>query len=237
MLAIVAEQTGYPSDLLDLDLDLEADLGIDTVKQAETFAAIREAVRDRAGRSLALRDYPTLRHVVGFVRDRAPGLVPVTARRPVTDAARRPPRLLPGRPHCSPATTPPRPRSRRRVPTPVLRPALALCRPTGRDPRRGQPGGRRARRRWRGHCARRAAPGSRAWRCSSVDGAPTRRRADRARLDDLAAGGPVHGVYWLPALDVEAAVTEQDLDGWREALATAREAAVRGPPPPGGRRR
>ena len=29
--------------MLDLDLDMEADLGIDTVKQAETFAAIREA--------------------------------------------------------------------------------------------------------------------------------------------------------------------------------------------------
>ena len=27
--------------MLDLDLDLEADLGIDTVKQAEMFAAIR----------------------------------------------------------------------------------------------------------------------------------------------------------------------------------------------------
>ena len=39
VLAIVAEQTGYPPDMLDLDLDLEADLGIDTVKQAEMFAA------------------------------------------------------------------------------------------------------------------------------------------------------------------------------------------------------
>ena len=35
---LVADQTGYPADMLDLDLDLEADLGIDTVKQAETFA-------------------------------------------------------------------------------------------------------------------------------------------------------------------------------------------------------
>ncbi|HUA47072.1 MAG TPA: beta-ketoacyl synthase N-terminal-like domain-containing protein, partial [Solirubrobacteraceae bacterium] len=43
VLAIVAEQTGYPEDLLDMDLDLEADLGIDTVKQAEVFATIREA--------------------------------------------------------------------------------------------------------------------------------------------------------------------------------------------------
>ena len=42
-LPIVAEKTGYPQDMLELDLDLEADLGIDTVKQAETFQAIREA--------------------------------------------------------------------------------------------------------------------------------------------------------------------------------------------------
>jgi hypothetical protein len=34
--------TGYPADLLDPDLDLEADLGVDTVKQAEVFAAVRE---------------------------------------------------------------------------------------------------------------------------------------------------------------------------------------------------
>ena len=32
--------TGYPPELLDLDLDLEADLGVDTVKQAEVFAAV-----------------------------------------------------------------------------------------------------------------------------------------------------------------------------------------------------
>ncbi|HME71559.1 MAG TPA: beta-ketoacyl synthase N-terminal-like domain-containing protein, partial [Myxococcota bacterium] len=43
VLALVAEKTGYPTDMLALDLDLEADLGIDTVKQAEVFATIREA--------------------------------------------------------------------------------------------------------------------------------------------------------------------------------------------------
>ena len=43
VLALVAEKTGYPVDMLDLDLDLEADLGVDTVKQAEVFAAVREA--------------------------------------------------------------------------------------------------------------------------------------------------------------------------------------------------
>ncbi len=71
VLAIVAEQTGYPTDLLDMDLDLEADLGIDTVKQAEVFATIREAYGIERDDALKLRDYPTLNHVVGFVRDRA----------------------------------------------------------------------------------------------------------------------------------------------------------------------
>ncbi len=69
VLAIVAEKTGYPSEMLDLDLDLEADLGIDTVKQAETFAAVREAFDIPRPENLTLRDYPTLRHVIEFVYD------------------------------------------------------------------------------------------------------------------------------------------------------------------------
>ena len=73
MLAIVAEQTGYPTELLDPELDLEADLGIDTVKQAEMFATIREAYGIERDDSLQLRDYPTLNHVVGFVNERAGG--------------------------------------------------------------------------------------------------------------------------------------------------------------------
>ena len=35
VMQLIAEQTGYPTDMLDLELDMEADLGIDTVKQAE----------------------------------------------------------------------------------------------------------------------------------------------------------------------------------------------------------
>lgn len=45
VLDIVAEKTGYPKDMLDLDLDLEADLGIDTVKQAEMFASVRAGIQ------------------------------------------------------------------------------------------------------------------------------------------------------------------------------------------------
>ena len=74
VLEIVAAKTGYPQDMLDLDLDLEADLGIDTVKQAETFAAIREAFDIPVQQSLSLRDYPTLKHVIGFVFTMRPEL-------------------------------------------------------------------------------------------------------------------------------------------------------------------
>ncbi len=76
VLEIVAAETGYPSDMLDVDLDLEADLGIDTVKQAEMFAAIREEWGIARDDGLALRDYPTLAAVIGFVYERAPGLGP-----------------------------------------------------------------------------------------------------------------------------------------------------------------
>ena len=70
MVGIVAEQTGYPSDLLDVDLDLEADLGVDTVKQAEIFAAIRQHYGVARDDTVKLRDFPTLTHVIGWIRDR-----------------------------------------------------------------------------------------------------------------------------------------------------------------------
>ena len=70
VVSIVAELTGYPSDLLDLDLDLEADLGVDTVKQAEVFAAVRERFGVERDDALSLRDFPTLTHVIGWVQEK-----------------------------------------------------------------------------------------------------------------------------------------------------------------------
>ena len=75
VLALVAEKTGYPVDMLDLDLDLEADLGVDTVKQAEVMATIREAYGIARDDKIKLRDFPTLAHVIRFVYDRRPELL------------------------------------------------------------------------------------------------------------------------------------------------------------------
>ncbi len=77
VMQLIAEKTGYPTDMLDLELDMEADLGIDTVKQAEMFAAIRGEYNIERDDNLKLRDFPTIGHTVQFVYDHRPDLEPV----------------------------------------------------------------------------------------------------------------------------------------------------------------
>ena len=75
--------------MLDLDLDLEADLGVDTVKQAEVFAAVREAYGIPRDDNMRLRDFPTLAHVMQFVRDKRPDLAATAAAAPSAIVAAR----------------------------------------------------------------------------------------------------------------------------------------------------
>ncbi|MFT5127818.1 MAG: malonyl CoA-acyl carrier protein transacylase [Rhodothermales bacterium] len=42
LLAIVAETTGYPTDMLNVDMSLDADLGIDSIKRVEILSALEE---------------------------------------------------------------------------------------------------------------------------------------------------------------------------------------------------
>ncbi len=42
MINFVVEQTGYPAEVVDLDADLEADLGIDSIKKAQLFGELQE---------------------------------------------------------------------------------------------------------------------------------------------------------------------------------------------------
>ncbi|MEE8525577.1 MAG: SDR family oxidoreductase [Thermoanaerobaculia bacterium] len=46
MLEIVAEKTGYPPEMLNLEMDLESDLGIDSIKRVEILAAVRDREPD-----------------------------------------------------------------------------------------------------------------------------------------------------------------------------------------------
>jgi len=42
MLAVVSEKTGYPAEMLELEMDLEGDLGIDSIKRVEILAAVQD---------------------------------------------------------------------------------------------------------------------------------------------------------------------------------------------------
>ena len=98
--------TGYPADLLDPDLDLEADLGVDTVKQAEVFAAVRAQWNLERDDTLQLREFPTLNHVAGWVRGKLGVPEPRYRRRqPATRHPARPRPAAPA-PRRRPSSTP-----------------------------------------------------------------------------------------------------------------------------------
>ncbi|MEH0558343.1 MULTISPECIES: SDR family NAD(P)-dependent oxidoreductase [Streptomyces] len=65
LLSVVAERTGYPVAMLNVDMELESDLGVDSIKRVEVLSAVRERVGEQAsgdvGELLKLR---TLRQIV-----------------------------------------------------------------------------------------------------------------------------------------------------------------------------
>ena len=69
LVATVSERTGYPADMLDPDLDLEADLGIDSIKRIEILGEMRDklglAVGGEAGDAMVeqLASVKTLRGI------------------------------------------------------------------------------------------------------------------------------------------------------------------------------
>ena len=201
VLEVIAEKTGYPPDMLDLELDLEADLGIDTVKQAETFAAVRAAYDIPRDDNLQLRDFPTIESVIQFVYDKRPDLQTVAA--------------APAAAVSNQAATASALKIPRRVPTPFLRPALDLCKETGVAldaqarvvvmPDKGGVG--------RALLTRLEKRGV---QTLVLDDAPDA-EALVEQLDGWLAEGPIHGVYWLPALDEEGEITDLGQTGFREA--------------------
>ncbi len=68
ILAIVSELTGYPEEMIGLDMDIEADLGIDSIKRVEILSAMEEAMPDLPGISPdVLGTLKTLGQVVEYL--------------------------------------------------------------------------------------------------------------------------------------------------------------------------
>ena len=67
----VVEQTGYPEDMVDLDADLEGDLGIDSIKKAQLLGELNEKFRfstaDDMSGATSFDDFATLRSIRDFI--------------------------------------------------------------------------------------------------------------------------------------------------------------------------
>lgn len=69
LLEVVAELTGYPIEMLDVDMDLEADLGIDSIKRLEILAALQTRLPDMAAVDSAyVGSLRTLRNIIEYMR-------------------------------------------------------------------------------------------------------------------------------------------------------------------------
>ncbi|MEV8341369.1 SDR family NAD(P)-dependent oxidoreductase [Streptomyces niveus] len=65
LLSVVAQLTGYPAEMLNVDMELEADLGVDSIKRVEILSAVRREVGDVATGDIGqLGKLRTLREIV-----------------------------------------------------------------------------------------------------------------------------------------------------------------------------
>ena len=85
LLDVVSEKTGYPAEMLELDMDMEADLGIDSIKRVEILGALQEEMPDLPQPNLEdLGDLRTLSQIIEYLRDfdRSPEIELVAATQP-----------------------------------------------------------------------------------------------------------------------------------------------------------
>ncbi|NET54023.1 MAG: hypothetical protein F6K09_37005 [Merismopedia sp. SIO2A8] len=76
LLEVVADKTGYPPEMLELDMDMEADLGIDSIKRVEILGAIQDKFPGLPKpdlEELAEIEMRTLAQVIDFIKELAQG--------------------------------------------------------------------------------------------------------------------------------------------------------------------
>jgi acyl transferase domain-containing protein len=80
LLEVVSEKTGYPSEMLELTMDMEADLGIDSIKRVEIFGALTAQYPEMSGiNPNELTELRTLGEIVVYVSGKGGATVAATA--------------------------------------------------------------------------------------------------------------------------------------------------------------
>ncbi len=88
LLGIVAERTGYPTDMLGLDQDLEAELGIDSIKRVEILGALQKTLAPAQAEAMqAGMEQFTKARSLNAILDAAMALAPAAVARPAQAAA------------------------------------------------------------------------------------------------------------------------------------------------------
>jgi acyl transferase domain-containing protein/4'-phosphopantetheinyl transferase EntD len=91
LLRLVSERTGYPTEMLSLDLDLEADLGIDSIKRVEILGSLQQQIKLPKGVDMeALAGRKTLRAILDVLAT-GPALRQGAVGRPAATAPEAPP--------------------------------------------------------------------------------------------------------------------------------------------------
>ncbi|WP_437486954.1 SDR family NAD(P)-dependent oxidoreductase [Sorangium sp. So ce1014] len=96
VMAVVAETTGYPAEMLGLQMELESDLGIDSIKRVEILSAVRDRTPGLSEvDAAALAQLRTLGQVVDHLRASLPAGAPAAAARPAVAAPAATPVVAP----------------------------------------------------------------------------------------------------------------------------------------------
>ncbi|MFD9161197.1 acyl carrier protein [Streptomyces sp. NPDC059558] len=67
LVELVAEVSGYPPEVFEDHLDLEVDLGIDSIKQVETLGRVREEYGLPMDEDFVMRDYATIGKMADYI--------------------------------------------------------------------------------------------------------------------------------------------------------------------------
>ncbi|AFY51101.1 polyketide-type polyunsaturated fatty acid synthase PfaA [Nostoc sp. PCC 7524] len=89
LLAIISDKTGYPVEMLEVEMDMEADLGIDSIKRVEILGGLQELYPDLPKPNLEeLAEKRTIGQIIEFLQANAASGQPVAvATQPVVEVA------------------------------------------------------------------------------------------------------------------------------------------------------
>ena len=72
-MSVVAEKTGYPTEMLELEMDMEADLGIDSIKRVEILGTVQDELPGLPELSPEdLAECRTLGEIVAYMNSKLP---------------------------------------------------------------------------------------------------------------------------------------------------------------------